>query len=79
VGGPEDLGKVSDFAKELKIQYPLAIPDADLSQLLLGNDDAIPQTFVFDRNGQLVQHFIGAPTASEIGAVVEGALQSQSN
>ncbi len=79
VGGPDDLSQVSSFAKEFSIQYPLAVPDADLSQLLLGDVDAIPQTFVFDRNGQLVKRFVGAPSNEVFNSVVERALQSQTN
>jgi cytochrome c biogenesis protein CcmG, thiol:disulfide interchange protein DsbE len=79
VGGPDDLRKVSDFAREFRIQYPLAVPDADLSQLLLGDDDAIPQTFVFDRNGELVKRFIGAPPIREFNNIVEGTLESHAN
>lgn len=79
VGGADDLSRVSDFAREFRIQYPLAVPDADLSQLLLGSDDAIPQTFVFDRNGQLVKRFVGAPTAREFNGIVESTLQSPTN
>jgi len=79
VGGPDDLSQVSSFAKEFSIQYPLAVPDADLSQLLLGNVDAIPQTFVFDRNGQLVKRFVGAPSNEVFNSIVERTLQSQTN
>src|SRR5215470_230071 len=79
VGGPDDLSQVSHFAKEFSIQYPLAVPDSDLSQLLLGDVDAIPQTFVFDRNGQLVKRFVGAPATDVFNNIVERTLQSQAN
>ena len=35
VGGPDDRIKVSNFAKELAIQYPLGFPDQALSDLFL--------------------------------------------
>ncbi|HKE57240.1 MAG TPA: TlpA disulfide reductase family protein [Pyrinomonadaceae bacterium] len=79
VGGPNDLGQVANFAREFSIQYPLAVPDDDLSLLLLGNDDAIPQTFVFDRNGQLVKRFVGAPPSEVFNRLVEHTLLSQTN
>ena len=79
VGGPNDLSQVANFAREFSIQYPLAVPDDDLSQLLLGNDDAIPQTFVFDRNGQLVKRFVGAPPTEVFNRIVELTLRSQTN
>jgi thiol-disulfide isomerase/thioredoxin len=78
VGGPDDQEKVSDFARELGIQYTLALPDDELIRLLLSGSDSIPQTFIFDRNGELRKRFIGYGPASEdqIGQIVESALKS---
>ena len=78
VGGPDDLPKVPAFAAEFGIQYPLAIPDDELVMFLMADNDAIPQTFVFDRQGQLVERFIGfgATTGARIDQAVEAALQS---
>ena len=59
VGGPGDDQKVPEFAKELGVQYTLAKPDEDLVTFLMADSDGIPQTFVFDRQGQLVQRFVG--------------------
>jgi len=59
VGGPDDRVKVAAFAAEFNIPYPLGFPDKPLSDLFLSDDDSIPQTFVFDRGGQLVKRFIG--------------------
>jgi len=76
VGGPEDLPKVPAFAKEFGIQYPLAIPDNDLVMFLMADSDAIPQTFVFDREGKLAERLIGfGPGDGErIDQAVEAAL-----
>lgn len=78
VGGPDDEVKVPAFAKEFGIQYPLATPDEELATFLLGNNDAIPQTFVFDRQGQLAERLIGfGPNAGErLDRAVEAALQT---
>ena len=59
VGGEDDRGEVPDFAKEFKIQYPLGFPDDELVDDYLKDNQNIPQTFVFDRNGKLVKRFIG--------------------
>ena len=59
VGGPGDDLEVPAFAKQFGIQYTLAKPDEDLASFLLAGSDAIPQTFIFDRQGQLVQHVVG--------------------
>lgn len=59
VGGEEDMPQVPSFVEKLKINYPLAVPQDDLSSILLQNDSAIPQTFVFNREGKLVEKFVG--------------------
>lgn len=81
VGGADDLPLVPAFATEMKINYPLGVPDDELGSLLLADIDAIPQTFVFDRNGKLVRRFIGfdSTTGGEIDQAVEGALNSTTN
>lgn len=78
VGGPEDVEKVPGFAKELGIQYPLAVPDEELVTFMLSGNDSIPQTFVFDREGVLVEHVVGfGPSAgARIDQAVETALKT---
>ena len=78
VGGADDLPKVPGFAKEFGIQYTLGTPDEDLATFLLADSDAIPQTFVFDRQGQLVQRFtgFGPETGVYLDAAVETGLQT---
>jgi cytochrome c biogenesis protein CcmG/thiol:disulfide interchange protein DsbE len=78
VGGPEDESEVPGFAKEFGIQYALGKPDEDLVGLLLSDIDAIPQTFVFDRQGQLVDRLIGfgKESGARLDAAVESALKS---
>ena len=78
VGGPGDLEEVPAFAKEFGIQYALGKPDDELVSLLMSDFDAIPQTFVFDRQGQLVERLIGFGKGSgkQIDQAVETALQT---
>lgn len=79
VGGPDDEAEIPGFAKEFSIQYPLAKPDEDLVSFLMSDSDGIPQTFVFDRQGQLVQRFVGfgPETGRYIDSAVATALESQ--
>jgi len=81
VGGPGDKERVPKFAKEFNIQYPLGMPDEELVTLLMADSDAIPQTFVFDRKGQLIRRFVGygAQTGAEIDQAVEDALGSSAD
>jgi thiol-disulfide isomerase/thioredoxin len=78
VGGPDDLPEVPAFASEFKIQYPLGVPEDELSRFLLGDNTTIPQTFVFDRKGLLVRRLIGygAETAKELDAAIKAGLQT---
>jgi len=77
VGGPGDPEKAPGFAKEFNIQYPLAMPDDDLVRFMLSHSEAIPQTYVFDREGKLAEHLIGFDAASgaQLDQAVEAALQ----
>ena len=78
VGGPGDDEKVPEFAKHFGIQYALGEPDDDLVTFLLGDNNVIPQTFVFDRQGQLVRRFLGygPETGEHLDAAVETGLKS---
>jgi cytochrome c biogenesis protein CcmG, thiol:disulfide interchange protein DsbE len=78
VGGPEDEEKVPAFAKELGIQYPLAVPDEELVSFMLSDFDSIPQTFVFDRKGVLAERVIGfgPSAAARIDEAIETALKT---
>jgi thiol-disulfide isomerase/thioredoxin len=81
VGGAEDQAKVPAYVRELSIQYQLANPDEETVDMFLAGNTAIPQTFVFDRQGQLVQHFVGfdGTVASQLERAVESALGAQSD
>lgn len=75
VGGPDDRIKVAEFARELGIQYSLGFPDKSLTDLFLSDNQTIPQTFLFDRQGQLVRRFIGYQEST--GAELEEAIDGQ--
>ncbi|HEX7295405.1 MAG TPA: TlpA disulfide reductase family protein [Pyrinomonadaceae bacterium] len=79
VGGPTDWPRVFEFARELKIQYTLAVPESELSAFLLSDSQAIPQTFVFDRQGRLSKRIIGfSENDSEVlRSAVEGAVNAK--
>ncbi|MDQ3667489.1 MAG: TlpA family protein disulfide reductase [Acidobacteriota bacterium] len=79
VGGPDDRVKVPAFAAEFNIPYPLGFPDQPLSNLFLSDDNSIPQTFVFDRGGELVKRFIGYDDSmpKELELVIQSALGSR--
>jgi thiol-disulfide isomerase/thioredoxin len=76
VGGADDRDQVPGFAKEFSIQYPLGFPDDEFADSFLGDNQNIPQSFVFDRNGNLVKRFVGYSESSgaELERVVKASL-----
>lgn len=76
VGGEDDRAEVPKYVKEFGIQYPLGFPDDELVEAYLGDNENIPQTFVFDRSGKLVRHFTGygEEAAAELERVVQTSL-----
>ena len=81
VGGVDDYPKVASLANEFRIQYPLGIPDKALTDLFLSDNDTIPQTFVFNRNGELVKRFIGYDAAmpEQLEQAIQTALVASSD
>lgn len=59
VGGEEDRPKVPAFVEKLKIDYPIAEPEDELTSFVFGSDTAIPQTIILSKDGQLVNKFTG--------------------
>src|SRR2546430_559145 len=78
VGGENDREQVPSYAKQFGIQYQLAFPDDELADSYLSDNQNIPQAFVFDRNGNMVQRFVGYSDNSglELERVVKASLTS---
>jgi thiol-disulfide isomerase/thioredoxin len=76
VGGADDRDQVPGYAKEFGIQYPLGFPDDEYADSFLGDNQNIPQAFVFDRNGKLVKRFVGYSDSSgaELERIVKVSL-----
>ncbi|MEO6390237.1 MAG: TlpA disulfide reductase family protein [Pyrinomonadaceae bacterium] len=74
VGGADDQPKIPDFVQQTKVQYEIGFPDGSLVESLMGTDDTIPQTFVFDREGKLVKGFVGY--SPEIGLDIERTIET---
>lgn len=76
-GGGEDARQVPAFAERLKINYVLAVPEDELTVFLLGNNNAIPQTVIFDRAGSPIKRFVGFDEVikAELDKAIEQALK----
>jgi thiol-disulfide isomerase/thioredoxin len=80
VGGDDDKPKVPEFIERLKIDYPLAYPEDALVSFVFGQDTAIPQTAIFDREGRLVKKITGFndQIRVELDQAVEQAVNGDS-
>jgi hypothetical protein len=78
VGGADDREQVPAYAKQFGIQYSLAFPDDELTDSYLADNQNIPQTFLFDRNGNLIKRFVGYSETSgvELERMVKASLTS---
>lgn len=76
VGGEEDRPRVPSFAERLKINYTLATPEDDLTGFVFQSDSTIPQTLILNREGKLVERFVGydLKIKSQIDKAVEKTL-----
>ncbi len=79
VGGGEDEPKVPAFLEKHLVDYPIATPEDQLTYALLGDDNRIPQTLIFDRNGKLVKKFVSFDDviAKQIDKVVEDTVNKK--
>lgn len=77
VGGDEDRPRIPAFAKELNVSYPIAFPEDELLTYVVGDDDRIPQTAVFDRQGRMVLKVVGfdPDIQRQLDSAVEAALR----
>ena len=80
VGGEDDRAEVPAFAKEFGIQYSLGFPEDEFADDYLGDNQNIPQAFLFDRSGNLVKRFVGysEDSGAEIERLVNSSLTSGS-
>jgi thiol-disulfide isomerase/thioredoxin len=78
VGGEDDREQVPAYAKQFGISYPLAFPDDEFADAYLGDNQNIPQAFVFDRNGNMVKRFVGYSESSgaELEQIIKASLSS---
>jgi thiol-disulfide isomerase/thioredoxin len=80
VGGAEDRPLVPAFVRRLNIDYPLAVPEEELTRFIFGGKTDIPQTAIFDRKGRLVRKIIGfdPQIKKDLDAAVAQAINSKS-
>ena len=68
----EDISTLKSFAAYYDINYPILIDDKNI--MAVWGIRAIPTTFVFDRNGEIVFENVGRMTREQIRNVIENVL-----
>jgi thiol-disulfide isomerase/thioredoxin len=65
--------KVTPFVKQNKINYPIVLGDGQIVQNY-GGFNAIPTTFIVDRNGMIVDHTTGTMSLKQLEAKLKPLL-----
>jgi cytochrome c biogenesis protein CcmG/thiol:disulfide interchange protein DsbE len=66
----EGADVVKEFAKELRIEYPIVMGDERDAEAF-GGILGLPTTFIIDRNGNIVKKYIGLPPAADMERVIK--------
>lgn len=79
VGGEEDRLKIPKFMETTRIDYPIAYPEDALTNFIFAERSEIPQTAIFNRNGEMITKLVGYndQIKKELDAAVEKAINSQ--
>ncbi len=59
VGDAADKAEIPNFVAQTKLDYPIVYPEKALTSFIFASTDAIPQTLIIDRNGQIVKKVVG--------------------
>ncbi|NLI77135.1 MAG: TlpA family protein disulfide reductase [Candidatus Riflebacteria bacterium] len=72
----KELGKLKTFVAENKITYPIAMANKEV-QNAYGNVQAIPTTFILDRNHVIVKKHVGFTTQAVFESDLDEILKAQ--
>jgi len=75
--GKDSEKKVRDFAAKYQINYPIAMGDSDSVEAfgsIAGPIQAIPTTFLIDREGNVVHHKVGSMETADYEQLIRAAL-----
>jgi cytochrome c biogenesis protein CcmG/thiol:disulfide interchange protein DsbE len=79
VGGADDKPEIPKFIQTTRLDYPIAYPEDDLSRFIFADQDDIPQTAIFDRQGRMIAKIVGfgPEIQKKLDEAVEKAVQSE--
>jgi thiol-disulfide isomerase/thioredoxin len=73
----KDRSRVREFVRSLEMGYQVGFAEGELANYLMQGRNIVPQTYVFDRQGRLLRHFIGFNSQTSplhLRAVIDHAL-----
>lgn len=70
-------GVVTPFVKKNKINYPIVVGDGEVAAKF-SNFNAIPTTFIIDKNGNIVDEHTGVMTKKALEAKIKPLLSNNS-
>ncbi len=73
--GDEDWNVITPYASQMKINYPLVIGN-DTTADLYGGIEALPTTFIIDRDGRIAKLHIGLASKEEFQNAIEKVLDA---
>ena len=68
----EDISTLRSFVEDYNISYPILIDDENI--MGKWGISAIPTTFVFDKDGQIISKSVGMMTREQLINIIEDAL-----
>lgn len=68
----EDISTLKSFVEDYDVSYPILIDDANI--MGKWGISAIPTTFVFDKNGQIIFKNVGMMTGEQLKNIIEDEL-----
>ena len=66
----EGTDVVKEFARELRIEYPIVMGDEKDAEAF-GGIMGLPTTFIIDRSGNIVKKYVGLPPAGDMERLVK--------
>jgi len=75
VDGADQIAAVKKFAQKFGINYPVVLADQETVRAF-GGVNAIPTTFVIDREGKIVSRHIGFTETTELEKEIKGLLRT---
>ncbi len=75
VDGADEIAAVKNFARKFDVNYPVVLADEETVRAF-GGVDAIPTTFVIDREGRIVSRHLGFTEKADLEKEIKTLLRA---